>query len=89
MIHHASSSFWKCYYELPQEIQNQADKNFDLLKTDSRHPSLHFKKIGKYWSVRASRDYRALGIDAEDGILWFWMGTHREYDRLIYQQQKR
>jgi hypothetical protein len=50
---------------------------------------LFFKLLEMLLSVRASRDYRALGVDAEDGILWFWMGTHREYDRLIYQQQKR
>jgi hypothetical protein len=46
MIHHASSSFWKCYDTLPQNIQDQADKNFELLKSDPRHPSLHFKKSG-------------------------------------------
>jgi hypothetical protein len=86
MIHHASSSFWKCYSALPKDIQHQADHNFDLLKTDTRHPSLHFKKIAKLWSVRVSREYRALGIDVDDGILWVWIGTHSEYDRLISQQ---
>jgi len=50
---------------------------------------LHFKKIGKYWSVRASLEYRALGIDVEDGILWFWIGTHPKYERLIARQKKR
>ncbi len=88
MIHHTASSFWKCYDDLPQDIQAQADKNFDLLKAYPRHPSLHFKKIGKYGSVRASDDYRALGSEVEDGIVWFWIGTHAEYDRLVYRHRK-
>ncbi|MBW1797901.1 MAG: hypothetical protein JRJ21_05745 [Deltaproteobacteria bacterium] len=85
-MHHASLSFWKCYDAIPKEIQGQADKNFDLLKNDHRHPSLHFKKIGKYWSVRASREYRALGVNVEDGVLWFWVGTHTKYNRMLYRQ---
>ncbi|MEM1393696.1 MAG: hypothetical protein AAGG00_10460 [Cyanobacteria bacterium P01_H01_bin.150] len=57
---------------------------YELLKQDSSHPSLHFKKIGKkYWSVRAGLDYRALGIENDNGILWFWIGSHAEYDKLL------
>lgn len=89
MIHHTASSFWKCYDALPQDIQDQADDHFELLKASPRHPSLHFKKIGRYWSVRASDDYRALGSGVEDGIVWFWIGTHAEYDRLVSQQKRR
>jgi len=25
----------------------------------------------------------SLGIDAEDGVVRFWIGTHAEYDRLM------
>jgi hypothetical protein len=88
-MYHTSPSFWKFYYKLPKEIQEQADKNFDLLKINPSHPSLHFKRIGKYWSVRASLEYRALGTDVDDGILWFWIGEHSEYERLIYHKRKR
>jgi hypothetical protein len=35
------------------------------------------------WSVRAGIDYRALGVEVEGGISWFWIGTHAEYDKLI------
>ena len=87
-MHHTSPSFWKYYGELPKEVQNQADKNFQLLKADMGHPSLHFKRVGKYWSVRASLEYRALGTDIDDGILWFWIGTHKEYNRLIYRKKR-
>ncbi|MEG4320123.1 MULTISPECIES: hypothetical protein [unclassified Microcoleus] len=54
-----------------------------MLRADPSHPSLHFKKVGKYWYVRAGQAYGALGVEIETGILWFWIGTHAEYDRLI------
>ena len=83
MRHFASPSFWERYEELPDSIQKLADKNYEILKADPKHPSLHFKRAGKYWSVRVGRRYRAIGIAIEEGILWFWIGTHADYDRLL------
>ncbi len=83
MKHLASPSFWELLDKLPGSVRVLANKNFQLLKTDPKHPSLHLKKAGKYWSVRVGIKYRALGVDVEDGILWFWIGTHSEYDRLM------
>lgn len=60
-----------------------ARKNFKLWLRDPRHPSLHFKKVGGYWSARVGEDYRALAISRPDGVEWFWIGTHAQYDRLI------
>jgi mRNA-degrading endonuclease RelE of RelBE toxin-antitoxin system len=60
--HFASPSFWNCYKKLPKEIQRLADKNFELLKSNQEHPSLHFKKADNYCSVRIGRKYRALGV---------------------------
>ena len=83
MKHFTSPSFWKCYENLPADIQKLANKDFETLKTDPKHPSLHFKKVGKYCSVRVGMKYRSLGVQIEDGLLWFWIGTHAEYDKLI------
>ena len=83
MRHFASPSFWEAYEELPPTVREAADKNYELLKADPKHPSLHLKKVGKYWSVRAGKKYRALGVDVDEGILWFWIGTHSEYDKII------
>lgn len=83
MKHYASPSFWECYQGLPQEIQELADKNFQLLKENPQHPSLHFKKVEDYWSVRVGRRYRCVAVEVEQGLLWFWMGIHSEYDRLV------
>lgn len=82
-MNYTTRRFWECYNALPEEVQRTADRCYELLKTDPFHPSLHFKKVGKYWSVRAGQNYRALGVEVKDGILWFWIGTHAEYDKLI------
>jgi hypothetical protein len=81
--HYASSKFWALYNALPREARELADKNYELLRSDPRHPSLHFKRIGELWSVRGGLHYRALGIDVDDGIMWIWIGTHAEYDKII------
>ena len=84
MKHYADPAFWDCYHNLQKSIQELADKNFDLLKTHPQHPSLHLKKIKKYYSVRVGKKHRALGIQSEEGdTVWFWIGTHAEYDKLI------
>ncbi len=82
MNHLAHPRFWDRYHKLPEHVRSLADQNFDLLKVNPRHPSLHLKKVGRHWSVRVGIHYRALGVDYPEGILWYWIGTHSEYDRL-------
>ena len=82
-MHYTNRKFWSYYAQLPEDVQKIADSSYELLKTNPNHPSLHFKKVNQYWSVRVGKSYRALGIEVENGILWFWIGTHGEYDRLI------
>ena len=82
MKHWASSEFWDLYEKLPINVRTLADKNYALLKEDPKHPSLHFKSVGKFWSVRVGIRYRALAIEIDDGFLWFWIGSHSQYDRL-------
>lgn len=79
----ASPRFWALYGTLPADVRALADKNFALLKSDPRHPSLRFKKIGDLWSVRVGDHYRALGTEVKEGIYWIWIGTHAEYDRIV------
>ena len=82
MIHHAAPEFWSSYRSLPADVRTLADRAFALLKADTYHPSLHFKEIEDFWSVRVGIHYRALGVEIEGGVLWFWIGTHAEYDRI-------
>ncbi len=83
MKHHASPEFWAAYNTLPGPVGELADKNFELLKNDPRHPSLHFKRVGRFFSARVGLSHRALGVRVDDGILWFWIGSHAEYDKLM------
>jgi len=78
--------FWNLYRQLPGDVQKLADKNYQLLKVNPSHPSLQFKKVGKHkqlWSVRVGINYRALGTEKSEGVVWFWIGTHAQYDKLL------
>ena len=83
MNHHTNPDFWSCYGCLPEKIQKRADQVYELLRQNPRHPSLHFKKIGELWSVRVTLDYRALAVETDDGFVWFWIGTHKEYENFL------
>jgi hypothetical protein len=86
MKHRATPRFGTCYRALPAEIQQLADRSYELLCNDRRHPSLHFKKVGQFWSVRVGLHYRALAVEAEGDVLWVWIGSHAEYDQLLRQR---
>ena len=82
-MHRTTARFWKHFANLPQDAQRTARKNFDLLKQDPLYPSLHFKRVGKFWSVRIGLDYRALAVEDEDDFIWVWAGSHDDYERMI------
>ena len=82
-MHRTTPSFWSRLERLPESAQRIASRNFQRLKEDPRHPSLRFKKIGRYWSVRVGRSYRALAEEDGDDFIWVWIGSHDEYMRII------
>ena len=83
MNSHATSRFWELYDQLPKDIRQTAVKQYRLWLQNPRYPSVQFKKIGEFWSARITDDYRALGIMEGDTVVWFWIGTHQEYERLM------
>ena len=83
MRHLASRAFWEAHAGLPEHVRLLADRSFTLLKDDPRHPSLQLKKVGRFWSARVGLRYRALAVEIDGGLLWFWIGSHADYDRLI------
>jgi len=84
MNSHASTRFWKCYNCLPERIKALAEKNFSIWKTNPRHPSLQFKEVKpQLWSVRIGLEYRALAALDGTTYIWFWIGNHDDYTRLI------
>jgi hypothetical protein len=82
-MHRTTPRFWHSYRDLPDDVQRLADKSFELLKSDSRHPSLQFKKVGNYWSARVGIGHRALAVEDGEDLIWVWIGAHDEYERLI------
>jgi hypothetical protein len=81
--HFATPDFWYCYRHLPDAIRALADKNFELLRNDPQHPSLRFKQIAAYYSARVGLYFRALARARPEGAIWFWIGRHDEYERLV------
>ena len=82
-MHRATERFWRCYLHLPEDIRNLADKNFELLKNNPRHPSLQFKKIGEMWSARVGQAHRALAVEDGDDFTWVWIGSHDDYQKMV------
>jgi hypothetical protein len=78
-----TAEFWTAYAALPPNIQQAARKSFRLWLSNPRHPSVRFEPKGKYWAARVTRGYRALVVQIPDGYLWFWIGNHDEYERIL------
>lgn len=88
MTSHTTSRFWNAYANLPNEVKRRARKAYQLFEENPRHPSLRLKKVHTaqpIYSVRITRDYRALGVRDGEAIVWFWIGSHTDYERLLDQ----
>jgi Txe/YoeB family toxin of Txe-Axe toxin-antitoxin module len=82
----ASDDFWKLFAQLPNEVKRQAHQAFKQFQNDPFYPGLNFEEVDKQnhiWSARVTRQFRVLGARTGDEIRWFWIGTHREYEKII------
>ena len=78
--------FRQMLMKLPSNIQQQAKEAYKLFIDNSHHPSLRFKKVhntSSIYSVRININYRAVGVVENDIIVWFWIGPHTEYEKLL------
>ena len=83
-----TAQFRKAFANLPQQVQEQARGAYRQFKQEPWHPSLHFKQVHQelpIYSARISKSYRAVGQREGDSIVWFWIGSHTEYDKLLSQ----
>jgi len=83
----ARKTFWRDYARLPKEIQKRAKAAYGQFAQDPKHPGLQFKQVHPtlpVWSVRVTASYRAVGVrTSPESIVWFFIGTHAEYERLL------
>jgi len=83
---HANEKFWKAFENLPAQIQRRARQTYRLWQENPFHPSLQFKQIHTtkpIFSVRVGIGWRAVGVRQDETMIWFWIGSHAEYDKLI------
>ncbi len=91
MISKTIDRYWRCYSALPFEIRKQAKETYKLFNNNPYHPSLHFKRVHSQrpiFSVRITKEYRALGILQDEEIIWFWIGSHSGYEKLLKEMRK-
>ena len=78
--------FRRLLIALPPEVQQDAKRAYRLFRANPAHPGLQFKKVeggDDIYSARIGLGYRALAVMNQDRIVWYWIGSHSEYDRLV------
>jgi hypothetical protein len=86
VISHVNARFRRDYARLPSRVQETARQMYRLFMSNPGHPSLEFKKLPPHddiWSVRVNAQYRAIGQRSGERVVWFFIGTHAEYDALL------
>jgi len=89
MISHTTARFREALRELPQSVRRQARDAFRLFSENPAHPGLRFRQVHPtrpIYSARININYRALGIREGETIIWFWIGSHDDYERLLGRQ---
>jgi hypothetical protein len=84
MNSHTTKSFREALQELSAEARKQARQAYEQFRNDPFSPGLHCEEVHAQkhiWSARITRNIRALGIRDRDEITWYWIGTHREYEK--------
>jgi hypothetical protein len=78
--------FRDAFKQLPADVRRQARQAYQLFLHNPNHPSLHFKQVDaqrSLYSIRIGLNYRALGVRNKDRIVWLWVGSHADYDKLL------
>jgi len=85
---HLTDDFIKLFKKLPDRIQRLARVSYRQWKENPYQPNLQFKKVHSLkpiYSVRVSLGWRALGFKEGNTVLWFWIGSHESYNKIVAQ----
>ena len=86
MTSRTTERFRKAFAFLPGHVQQRAREAYRQFRDDPAHPSLRFKQVHAsrpIFSARVGLSYRALAVRDDDSLIWFWIGTHADYDQLL------
>lgn len=92
MTSRTTRPFREAFANLQPQVRNQARRAYRLFKENPHQARLHFKSVHPsepIWSVRVGDGYRAVGVRSADEIVWFWIGSHADYDKLLSQRRRR
>lgn len=83
-----TKNFRQLFKKLPENIKDNAQKQYELFQNDPSHPSLRTKPIGstrnkkfKIYEVSIGVGYRATYFLDGNVYIWFWIGTHNSFDK--------
>ena len=81
-----TETFRRKFAALPEAVQERARAAYRLFRENPSHPSLRLKKVHAsqaVCSVRVGLGYRAIGLKEGEEMIWFWIGSHADYDKLV------
>jgi plasmid maintenance system killer protein len=76
---------------LPTSVRRNAEAAFQMFLASPDHPALRRHPLqdihrGRHraesWSVSVNIQYRAIYVVDGDTNVWYWIGSHADYDRL-------
>lgn len=86
MTSETTGRFREAYARLPEHVQRRAREAYRRFRDNPSHPSLHCKPVHAKRPIYAARvglGHRALGVVDGDVVIWFWIGTHADYDEVL------
>jgi len=88
MVSKRTKAFKSLFDSLPDNVKENARKQYKAFLENQAHPSLRRKQVGstrnnkfKIYEVTIGMGYRATYFRDGDVYVWFWIGTHDSFDR--------
>lgn len=88
MNSHTTRQFRALFAALPAAVQRQAREAYRLFHQNPAHPGLRFKQVHAdppIYSARVGISYRAVGVRDGETVIWYWIGSHADYDKFLAQ----
>jgi hypothetical protein len=86
LISKTNKRFRAAFQALPESVKRHARQAYRLFRENPRHPSLQFREVEaapSVYSVRIGIHHRALAVLTGDELVWFWIGSHAAYDKIL------